>query len=136
MLCKYKWGQKVRFPFRDAMKEGYIEIVDAFGTFEQKEEPSYDIMVYPDDCLYKHVRESMIECTLEETDSGVRGRLVYNEEIQKYGIRYSKDGYQVLMDGVSMIRFAGSSEWISVDSVNLEDCVGYRLEAKIKGIKE
>lgn len=109
--------------------------MDAFGTFEQKEEPSYDIMVYPDDCLYKHVRESMIECALEETDPWVRGRLVYNEEIQKYGIRYSKDGYQVLMDGVSMIRFAGSSEWITVDSVNLEDCVGYRLEAKIKGIK-
>lgn len=92
MLCKYKWGQKVRFPFRDMVKEGYIEIVDAYGTFEQKEEPSYDIMVYPDDCLYKHVRESMIECALEETDPGVRGRLVYNEEIQKYGIRYSKDG--------------------------------------------
>lgn len=35
-----------------------------------------------------------------------------------------------------MIRFAGSSEWISVDSVNLEDYIGYRLEAKIKGIKE
>ena len=26
MICKYKWGQKVRFPFRDTMKEGYIEI--------------------------------------------------------------------------------------------------------------
>ena len=42
---------------------GYVYIVDAYGTFDQNEEPSYDIMVdhSPIDnnkCLYKHIRES------------------------------------------------------------------------------
>lgn len=44
---------------------GKVYIIDAYGTFEQNEEPSYDIMVEDFNgtgkpCLVKHIRES--EC--------------------------------------------------------------------------
>jgi len=39
-------------------KVGKILIVDAYGTFEQNLEPSYDILVEEENCLYKHVCES------------------------------------------------------------------------------
>ena len=65
---KYSRGDKVKFVF--GMNEqyvGYIEIVDQYGTFEQSEEPSYDIFVKGDSGdsfkqrgLYKHVRESSV----------------------------------------------------------------------------
>ena len=38
-----------------------IEIIDAYGTFEQDEEPSYDIFVQGNPgCLYKHIRQSWV----------------------------------------------------------------------------
>lgn len=42
---------------------GTVEIIDSYGTFEQNEEPSYDIMVNNfnnsgERCLVKHVRQS------------------------------------------------------------------------------
>lgn len=44
---------------------GHILVVDENGTFEQQEEPSYDIMApffknCDQDCLYKHIRESHV----------------------------------------------------------------------------
>ena len=39
---------------------GTIEIVDSYGTFDQNEEPSYDIMNEDETCFYKHIRESYI----------------------------------------------------------------------------
>lgn len=44
---------------------GTIEIVDAYGTFGQQEEASYDIMVsdFPstgEKCLFKHIVESRV----------------------------------------------------------------------------
>ncbi|MGN1147763.1 MAG: hypothetical protein ACI4TB_05030 [Lachnospiraceae bacterium] len=59
---KFKRGDSVRFPCRGQILVGTIEIVDAYGTFEQDEEPSYDILVggTEKDCLYKHIRESEI----------------------------------------------------------------------------
>lgn len=44
---------------------GKVYIVDAYGTFEQNEEPSYDIMVDKwldtnEPCLVKHIRESQL----------------------------------------------------------------------------
>ena len=41
-------------------KVGKIDIIDPYGTFEQREEPSYDILVEEDNCLYKHICESEI----------------------------------------------------------------------------
>lgn len=67
---KYKVGDSVAFKIKDEGKEflisGEVYIVDAYGTFEQNEEPSYDIMVEESHfnkeqpCLYKHIRESLL----------------------------------------------------------------------------
>jgi len=59
---KYKRGDMVRFDAGKNKKyEGCIKIVDPYGTFEQAEEPSYDILVKGNPgCLYKHVRESKV----------------------------------------------------------------------------
>lgn len=46
---------------------GEIYIIDAYGTFYQNDEVSYDIMVkegnYPIEypCLFKHIRESAVK---------------------------------------------------------------------------
>ena len=76
---KYNYGDIVSFKItvsdvlsgKEADKEyeltGMIGIIDAYGTFEQNEEPSYDIWVdgggypisYP--CLFKHFRESKLK---------------------------------------------------------------------------
>lgn len=39
---------------------GIVEIVDPYGTSEQTDEPSYDLLVDSENCLYKHIRESQI----------------------------------------------------------------------------
>ena len=63
---RYTYGDSVRFAINvDGEKhifEGTVEVVDAYGTFEQNEEPSYDIMAdaHCAPCLFKHVRESFI----------------------------------------------------------------------------
>ena len=64
---QYLLGDSVRFHLLDSkrnhiFKDGTIRIVDAFGTIEQQEEPSYDIEVIENDeaYLYKHIRESDI----------------------------------------------------------------------------
>ena len=56
---KYNVGDIVKFQFVDEIKEGSVFIVDRYGTFEQNEEPSYDIMIDSENCLYKHIRESI-----------------------------------------------------------------------------
>ncbi len=56
---KYSKGQKVRFMFNRAEEKiGEIYIIDAYGTFGQNEEVSYDIRCAEENTLYKHVRES------------------------------------------------------------------------------
>lgn len=64
----FNYGDKVGFyltPYKETEQKffvGTVEIIDRWGTFEQNEEPSYDIMVedYNDRgrCLVKHVRQS------------------------------------------------------------------------------
>ena len=56
----YVRGDYVFFAVGEKEKCGKIEIVDAYGTFGQDEEPSYDIFVKKDNCLYKHIRESFV----------------------------------------------------------------------------
>lgn len=66
---KFKCGDYVSFELMTDNKiytvNGSIYVVDARGTFFQREEPSYDIMSKTidseNDCLYKHIRES--RCT-------------------------------------------------------------------------
>lgn len=65
---KYNSCDKVMFKIKEdgewIFLNGEIYIVDAYGTWEQSEEPSYDIMVEGSPmgvpCLYKHIRESLI----------------------------------------------------------------------------
>ncbi len=70
MLGKPKFAQQqpVRFTLEDKegkslVLEGVIYVVDANGTIEQQEEPSYDIMalVEGDKTLFKHIRESYVQ---------------------------------------------------------------------------
>ena len=62
---KFQKGDKVKFSFKKngemVTKTGYIEIVDAYGTFFKPDEVSYDIMERWERCLYKHVPESSVE---------------------------------------------------------------------------
>lgn len=66
MIGKPKFRQQdlVSFTFPingiETKLDGAIYIVDAFGTFEQDEEPSYDIeaLYNGEIALFKHVRES------------------------------------------------------------------------------
>lgn len=60
---KYKMDDRVVFVTdKNVTLEGSIYIIDAWGTFDQDKEVSYDIMVGSGDdkCLYKHVVESEV----------------------------------------------------------------------------
>lgn len=61
LKAKYNYGDMVKFKNNDEIKFGKIEVVDSNVTFFQQEEPSYDIMVSEEQCLYKHIKESFIE---------------------------------------------------------------------------
>lgn len=63
-MAKYDYGDKVQFYIQfdaqspEQLLEGYIFIIDRYGTFEQHEEPSYDVFVPEMNMLFKHLRES------------------------------------------------------------------------------
>lgn len=61
---KYKVDDVVKFTIDGKEYEGEVFIVDAYGTFFQNEEVSYDIMVedspFGGSCLFKHIRESSL----------------------------------------------------------------------------
>ena len=62
---RFARDDKVVFTMGEEEIEGIVAIVDAWGTFEQNEEPSYDIFVerYRDTgepCLLKHIGEQYI----------------------------------------------------------------------------
>ena len=56
----YLRDEEVIFRIGETDKYGKIEVVDEYGTFEQSEEPSYDVYVQEENCLYKHIRESYV----------------------------------------------------------------------------
>lgn len=59
---KYKYGDVVKFYFNNGTEKiehyGKIEIIDAYGTWGQSKEVSYDIMGLDERGLFKHVVES------------------------------------------------------------------------------
>lgn len=64
---KYKIGDNVSFTFNDKKLSGTVFIVDAYGTWEDPTDVSYDIMVEDDNidnahnkCLYKHINEKSV----------------------------------------------------------------------------
>lgn len=63
---KFKKNDKVKFKIGGNVLNGVIEIVDAFGTVDQNKQVSYDIFVESENCLYKHIVESIVEADTEE----------------------------------------------------------------------
>ena len=57
---KYRKNQNVKFTICGKTIKGKIHIIDKYGTFEQNDEVSYDIFSEEDNCLYKHIPESMV----------------------------------------------------------------------------
>jgi len=68
MSPKYNYDDTVSFKIIDEdnvehILTGKVYIIDKYGTFEQNEEVSYDIMVddyFGHACLFKHIRESRL----------------------------------------------------------------------------
>lgn len=68
MIPKYNYNDIVSFKIKDyndkeRILTGKMYIIDKYGTFEQHEEVSYDIMVDDSEegrILFKHIRESSI----------------------------------------------------------------------------
>lgn len=58
---KYEFGDWVEFTFRGETIQGKIIVVDAYGTFFQTKEPSYDIFSPKKNMLYKHLEESFVK---------------------------------------------------------------------------
>ena len=54
---KYKKGDTVSFIIDGRKITGCIEIIDAYGTFWDDSDVSYDIMVESENTLYKHIKE-------------------------------------------------------------------------------
>ncbi len=57
---KFKVGDKVRFTIQGQELEGEVLVVDAYGTFFEPDDVSYDIMVEGKNMLYKHIQESYV----------------------------------------------------------------------------
>ena len=55
-----KVGDEVMFTLNGIKREGIVFIVDANGTFERPQVPSYDIWVESENMLYKHVPYDMV----------------------------------------------------------------------------
>lgn len=56
---KYTYGDIVEFDC-NGKKTGVVAIIDKYGTFEQNEEVSYDILNKEENMLYKNCRENWV----------------------------------------------------------------------------
>ena len=57
---KFKLGDLVQFEWQGESIDGEVWVVDAYGTFFQTKEPSYDIFSKEKNMLYKHIEESLV----------------------------------------------------------------------------
>lgn len=68
MIPKYNYNDTVSFKIKDEsdierILTGSVYIIDRYGTFEQHEEVSYDIMIDDSEegrILFKHIGESLL----------------------------------------------------------------------------
>lgn len=66
---KYNYKDIVRFKYKDTELTGQVYIIDKYGTFEQNEETSYDVMVEGQfRGLHKHIRESELTLVKKEEE--------------------------------------------------------------------
>lgn len=125
--CLYNYQDKVKFQWKDGAKDGYIEIIDRFGTFEQRDEPSYDIMNYEDACLYKHVPQSLIVCKMED-DGLVRGTLFIDEDV--FSVGHARNLKVEVSNQYTQMRIVGWLDWMDIEQLQLKDWVGYKVEVR------
>ena len=57
---KFKYKDKVQFSFRNETKVGEVWVVDAYGTWDDPSDVSYDIYVESENMLYKHFSEKYV----------------------------------------------------------------------------
>ena len=57
---KFKKDDSVNFTYNGKLKVGTIYIIDAYGTFFDSSDVSYDIYVKDERILYKHIREDKV----------------------------------------------------------------------------
>lgn len=63
---KFNYGDKVQFTLKDeGTFTGYVYIIDAYGTWDDPSDVSYDIMVdeygpKKEQCLFKHITEKLL----------------------------------------------------------------------------
>lgn len=57
---KFKIGDKVSFKLEDKTITGEIHIIDPYGTFEDDSDVSYDIFSESENCLFKHINETLV----------------------------------------------------------------------------
>lgn len=63
---KFKLGDQVQFMLNDeGLIHGKVYIIDAYGTFEDDSDVSYDVIVEnygpkKEECLFKHINEKII----------------------------------------------------------------------------
>ena len=57
---KYDYNDIITFKFDNKVKEGIVAIIDAYGTFFDDSDVSYDIFVKEENILYKHFREDYV----------------------------------------------------------------------------
>ena len=58
---KFKVNDNVSFEFKGETKTGVVWIVDAYGTFDDPSDASYDIYVESENMLYKHFSERFVK---------------------------------------------------------------------------
>lgn len=58
---KLKIGDEVCFEWKGETKVGHVFVVDAYGTFFDDSDVSYDIMVEKENMLYKHFTEKLVK---------------------------------------------------------------------------
>lgn len=58
---KFELNDKVSFTLQEKTIDGVVYIVDAYGTFENPNEVSYDVFSEDENILYKHIPERLIK---------------------------------------------------------------------------
>lgn len=58
---KFKLNEEVTFTLQDKTIEGVIYIIDAYGTFDDPSDVSYDVLSESENILYKHIPERLVK---------------------------------------------------------------------------
>ena len=117
---KYTYKDKVRFKFRNLTLVGSIVVVDSYGTWEQNEEPSYDLVVDMNNTLYKHIRESSVvekvsddDCKIIRLDSKYQFEKAANFFSSKWGVPL--EAYLESMEE-SLVSSSGVPSWFVIEN--------------------